>query len=107
MECCCGSNIRGIARSIGHGLRLTPPAYIKPYVRHGKTDAADPRRSARQSDDRAYGLAPVKSLDNRPCFCTIAYAMVRQRTMPINALHRLFVESGIVAPPGRTAVWSI
>jgi transposase len=26
---------------IGHEVRLMPPAYVKPYVKRGKTDAAD------------------------------------------------------------------
>lgn len=28
-------------RAIGHEVRLTPPAYVKPYVKRGKTEAAD------------------------------------------------------------------
>jgi transposase len=27
--------------AIGHEVRLMPPAYVKPYVKRGKTDAAD------------------------------------------------------------------
>lgn len=27
--------------AIGHEVRLTPPAYVKAYVKRGKTDAAD------------------------------------------------------------------
>src|SRR5215475_6116097 len=27
--------------SLGHKVRLMPPAYVKPYVKRGKTDAAD------------------------------------------------------------------
>ncbi|ALR20213.1 transposase [Sphingobium baderi] len=27
--------------AIGHVVRLMPPAYVKPYVKRGKTDAAD------------------------------------------------------------------
>ena len=33
---------------LGHEVRLMPPAYVKPYVKRGKTDAADRRRFARQ-----------------------------------------------------------
>ncbi|MGM0562054.1 MAG: IS110 family transposase, partial [Pseudomonadota bacterium] len=28
-------------RAMGHQVRLMPPAYVKPYVKRGKTDAAD------------------------------------------------------------------
>jgi transposase len=34
---------------LGHEVRLMPPAYVKPYVKRGKTDAAD--SSARPSSD--------------------------------------------------------
>jgi transposase len=26
---------------LGHNVKLMPPAYVKPYVKRGKTDAAD------------------------------------------------------------------
>lgn len=26
---------------LGHAVRLMPPAYVKPYVKRGKTDASD------------------------------------------------------------------
>ena len=26
---------------LGHEVRLMPPAYVKPYVKRGKTDASD------------------------------------------------------------------
>ena len=28
-------------RALGHQVRLIPPAYVKPYVRRGKSDALD------------------------------------------------------------------
>src|SRR5215204_936128 len=37
---------------LGHEVRLMPPAYVKPYVKRGKTDAGMRRRSARRSPDR-------------------------------------------------------
>jgi transposase len=40
LEACGGSHFwaREI-RALGHDVRLIPPAYVKPYVKRGKTDA--------------------------------------------------------------------
>lgn len=42
MEACSSSHFwaRELGR-FGHDVRLMPPAYVKPYVKRGKTDAAD------------------------------------------------------------------
>ncbi len=42
MEACAGAHhwARDIG-ALGHEVRLMPPAYVKPYVKRGKTDAAD------------------------------------------------------------------
>jgi len=42
MEACGGAHYwaRELTR-LGHTVRLMPPAYVKPYVKRGKTDAAD------------------------------------------------------------------
>ncbi len=40
---CCGTShfwAREIA-ALGHAVKLMPPAYVKPYVKRGKTDAGD------------------------------------------------------------------
>ena len=42
--------------ALGHEVRLVPPAYVKPYVRRQKNDAADALRSARPSAGPACAL---------------------------------------------------
>ncbi|MGC3940877.1 IS110 family transposase, partial [Roseobacter sp. EG26] len=42
MEACGSSHHWGRKlRELGHDVRLMPAAYVKPYVKRGKTDAAD------------------------------------------------------------------
>src|SRR6476469_5176768 len=42
LEACASAHYwaRAIA-ALGHTVKLMPPAYVKPYVKRGKTDAAD------------------------------------------------------------------
>jgi transposase len=35
-------------RAMGHEVRLIPPIYVKPYVKRGKNDAGEARRSRGQ-----------------------------------------------------------
>lgn len=42
MEACASAHHWGREiGALGHQVRLMPPAYVKPYVKRGKTDAAD------------------------------------------------------------------
>jgi len=42
MEACAGSHDWGRRlQEMGHDVRLMTPSYVKPYVKRGKTDAAD------------------------------------------------------------------
>jgi len=45
--------------TFGHEVRLMPPAYVKPYVKRGKTDASD------AEGDLRGGIAPDDALRRR------------------------------------------
>ena len=48
---------------LGHTVRLTPPAYVKPYVKRGKTDAADAAAIAEAVTRPTMRFVAVKTVD--------------------------------------------
>ena len=82
MEACSGAHFWAREPGkLGHDARLMPPSCVKPYVKRGKTDAADAeaiceaatrpnmrvtpqaclRHDAGQSHRRAFGTTPIKA----------------------------------------------
>ena len=45
---------------LGHEVRLMPPAYVKPYVKRGKTDAADAEAVCEAVTRPTMRFVPVK-----------------------------------------------
>jgi transposase len=82
-----------VIASYGHEVRLMPPAYVKPYVRRSKNDAADAEAicEATKSASQQAALSQHRVRD----------LLVRQRTMLINALRGHLGEFGIIGPAGR------
>src|SRR5437763_3015971 len=66
MEACATAHYwaRELAK-LGHTVRLMPPAYVKPHVKRGKADAADPEAIARRWPDRRCALAPRRPLNHQ------------------------------------------
>ena len=52
-------------KALGHTVRLTPAAYVKPYVKRQKNDAATLRPSARQSPEQTCGLWRLRRSSDR------------------------------------------
>src|ERR1700753_2266124 len=46
---------------LGHEVRLMPPAYVKPYVKRGKTDAADAEAVCEAVTRPTMRFVPVRS----------------------------------------------
>jgi len=93
-------------RALGHEVRLLPPAYVKPYVKRGKTDAADAEAICEAITRPSMQTVPVKSTEQQAMLTLhrVRDLLVRQRTMLINALRGHMAEFGIIAPQGARRV---
>jgi transposase len=89
-------------RALGHEVRLMPPAYVKPYVKSGKTDAADAKAFCEAVTRPTMRLVAVKSEEQQAILMLhkTRDLLVWQRTGLINALRSRLVEYGIVASQG-------
>jgi transposase len=50
---------------LGHTVRLMPPAYVKPYVKRGKTDAADAEAIAKAVTRPTMRFVAVKTAEQQ------------------------------------------
>ena len=103
LEACGGSHFwaREI-RVLGHDVRLIPPAYVKPYVKRGKTDAVDAEAMCEAVSRPTMRFVPIKTEERQAAVMVLKTRdlLVRQRTQVINALHGHLTELGIVAARG-------
>ena len=88
--------------ALGHGVRLMPPAYVKPYVKRGKTDANDAEAICEAVTRPTMRFVAVKSPAQQ---ATLALhrtrnLLVKQRTQLVNMIRGLLAEFGIDIPRG-------
>jgi transposase len=83
-----------------------PPAYVKPYVKRGKTDAADAEAICEAVTRPTMRFVAVKTTEQQSVLMLhkVRDLLVRQRTMWINALRGNLAEFGIIAAKGPTGV---
>ena len=79
-----------------------PPAYVKPYVKRGKTDAADAEAICEAVTRPTIRFVAIKSVDQQAALMLhkTRDLLVRQRTMLINGLRGHLAEFGIIAAKG-------
>ena len=103
MEACAGAHHWGreIAK-LGHEVRLVPPAYVKPYVKRHKNDAADAEAICEAASRPTMHLVAVKSegQQTQGMLYRTRDLLVGQRTQATNALRGHLAEFGVVAPQG-------
>ncbi len=87
---------------LGHTVKLIPPAYVKPYVKRGKTDAADAEAICEAVTRPSMRFVPMKSADQQAVLMLhrTRALLVRQRTMLANALRAHLAEFGIIVAQG-------
>jgi transposase len=107
MEACATAHYwaRELSR-LGHEVKLIPPSYVKPYVKRGKTDAADAAAICEAVQRPSMRFVPMKSAEQQSVLMLhrARDLLVRQRTMLVNAIRGHFAEFGIVAPQGISRV---
>lgn len=110
MEACASAHYWGRELgALGHQVRLMPPAYVKPYVKRGKTDAADAEAICEAVTRPTMRFVAVKSEEQQAALMLhkTRDLLVRQRTMLINALRAHLGEYGIVKAQGPAGVHSL
>ncbi|HTU52829.1 MAG TPA: IS110 family transposase [Acetobacteraceae bacterium] len=107
LEACGGAHYWGRQiEKLGHAVRLIPPAYVKPFVKRQKNDAADAEAICEAAQRPNMRFVAVK--DEAQQASSVVFRardlLVRQRTQCINALRGHLTEYGYVVPKGATHV---
>jgi transposase len=92
--------------ALGHTVRLMPPAYVKPYVKRQKNDAADAEAICEAVTRANMRFVATKTVEQQSCLMLhrTRHLFIRQQTGVINAIRAHLAEFGIVAPVGRRGV---
>jgi len=107
MEACGSSHYWARELSnFGHDVRLIPPSYVKPYVKRGKSDAADAEAICEAVTRPTMRFVRVKSPEQQALLSLhrARDLVVRQRTQIVNMLRSLLAEFGVIIRQGITAV---
>ena len=95
--------------ALGHQVRLIPPAYVKPFVKRQKNDAADAEAICEAVSRPSMRFVPVKSAEQQGVLVLhrTRDLLIRQRTMLANAFRAHLAEFGIVEKLGGAGLESL
>ena len=103
MEACGSSHYwaRELTR-LGHDVRLIAPVYVKPYVKRGKSDAADAEAICEAVTRPTMRFVPIKSPEQQATLCQhrTRELWIRQRTQLSNVIRCLIGEFGLIVRKG-------
>lgn len=87
---------------LGHDVQLIAPAYVKPFVKRQKNDAADAEAICEAAQRPSMRFVPIKSEEQQAAAMVFRGRdlLVRQRTQISNALRGHMTEYGWIAPKG-------
>ena len=93
-------------KALGHTVRLMPPAYVKPYVKRQKNDAADAEAICEAVTRANMRFVATKTPEQQSGLTLhrTRHLFIRQQTAVINVIRAHLTEFGIVAPVGRKGV---
>lgn len=103
MEACPGAHYWGREiGTLGHTVRLIAPAYVKPFVKRQKNDAADAEAICEAAQRPTMRFVAVKSQEKQASAVIFRTrdVLVGQRTQLINAIRGHMSEFGLIAPQG-------
>ena len=87
---------------LGHEVKLMPPAYVKPYVKRGKTDAGDAAAICEAVTRPTMRFVAIKSPEQQAMLALhrARALLIRQRTQLVNMIRGQLAEFGIVLAKG-------
>jgi transposase len=93
-------------KALGHTVQLMPPAYVKPYAKRQKNDAADAEAICEAVTRANMRFVETKTSEQQSGMVLhrTRHLYMRQQTAVINAIRAHLAEFGIVAPVGRNGV---
>ena len=93
-------------QALGHTVRLMPPAYVKPYVKRQKNDAADAEAICEAVTRANMRFVETKTPEQQACLMLhrTRHLLIRQQTSVINSIRAHLAEFGIIARIGRNGV---
>jgi transposase len=88
--------------ALGHAVKLMPPAYVKPYVKRGKTDAGDAAAICEAVTRPTMRFVAMKSPEQQSMLALHRSRdlLIRQRTQLVNMIRGQLAEFGIVLAKG-------